>query len=779
MNERFNAGRLVIFRRGRIIFALILVCSALLIYKLFDLQINQYSKYRSDSMSQLTYEVSIGAKRGTIYDTNMKTLAVSSTVERVFISPNTIPDMTVEEYIKNRVDNASGDKKEGMEKALREAFTDYSITVKDDIANELSSLLSVDRSMIVEKMAKLKRADETIKRKVEQDETDPVKDMVSAKLYGRYIHFVEESKRYYPYNDLASHVIGFTNAEDKGVMGVEAYYDDVLQGVPGKIVAARDGVGGEMSTKYDTYVSAQNGTDIVLTLDWTVQRILDKHIQAALEQTKARNRVLGIVIDVKTGGILGSTVKPDYDLNDPYTLDEASQKLYDAYVPTEDKSADDYKSELIYSLWKNKAVTELYEPGSTFKQITASMVLEENLVRVNEEFRCSGSITIPNYPKPIHCHRTSGHGLLTFAGALQQSCNPVFVKMSERLGLQTFYKYYKAYGYTEKTGIDLQGEVSNLFFNLDTFSNVDLAVASFGQNFKITPISHLTAICAVANGGYLVTPHVLKATLDSNGNVLSQYENTVRRRVISQETAETLWSIMEGGVQSGGSKNAAVQGYRIAAKTGTSTKTEKSDDEHKYYIASCVAFAPADDPQIAVMVIVDEPVGDFYGGVVAAPIASRILTETLPYLGIDPQYSEDELKNVARTVGDYIGQDVYYSKKNVTANNLDCRIYGDGEKVVAQTPLAGARLSGSGVVVLFTDSSSAKTTVTVPSVVGMTAANANKAITNAGLNLEIVDGSLSMMEGAIAISQSVPADSKVSPGTIVTVEFRHYEGMTD
>ncbi|MBQ9545100.1 MAG: PASTA domain-containing protein [Clostridia bacterium] len=778
MNERFNAGRLVIIRRGSIIFALIVIVSALLVYKLFRLQVVDYEKYRSDSMSQLTYEVSIGAKRGTVYDVNKKTLAVSSTVERIFVSPNTVPDMTVEEYIKNRVDNATADKKEGMEKSLREAFSDYSITIKQDIANELSGLLGVEKSMVLEKLAKLNRADETIKRKVELEESAVVKEMVSRKLYGRYIYFVEEAKRYYPYNDLASHVIGFTNADDEGVMGVEAYYNELLKGVPGKIVAAKDGVGGEMSSSYGSYISAQNGTDIVLTVDWTVQRIVDKYIQAALEQTKARNRVIGIVIDVKTGGILAMSTKPDFNLNDPYTLDEASQALLDAFTGTSEERTE-YQKDLLFSLWKNKAVTEIYEPGSTFKQITASMVLEENLVRIDEQFKCNGYITIPNYDKPIHCHRTSGHGLLTFAGALQQSCNPVFVKMSERLGLSTFYKYYKAFGYTEKTGIDLQGEVGNLFFNLDTFSNVDLAVASFGQNFKVTPISHLTAICAIANGGYLVTPHILSATLDPDGNVLTQFENVRKRQVISQNTAQTLWDILEGGVLEGGSKNAAVKGYRIAAKTGTSTKTEKSSDDKKFYIASCVAFAPADDPRIAVMTIVDEPVGDFYGGVVAAPIASKILAETLPYLGIDPQFTEDELKRIGKNIGNYVGRSSSTAQKLVAQLGLDCKVYGNGEMVVAQMPAADSRLSVNGVVVLFTDAQSAQTLVKVPNVLGMTASNANKAIVNAGLNLELSDGDMSMMDGAIAISQSVPKDTLVAPGTIVTVEFRHYDGMTD
>lgn len=778
MNEPFNAGRLVIFRRGKIIFALIVILSAFLIYRLVDIQIIHYEDYRSSSNSQLTYEVEIGAKRGTIYDCNGKILAVSSTVERIFISPNTIPDMSVEEYIQNRVDNAPKDKKQSMEKALRAAFENTSISLKEDIANELSTLLSVDKAGILQKMGKTHRADETVKRKVEQDEAAPVKDMVANKLYSRYVHFVEEAKRYYPNGQLASHVIGFTNADGDGVMGVEAYYNQILEGIPGKIVSAKDGVGGEMNSKYESYISAQDGTDVMLTIDWTIQRIVEKHLQTALAETKAQNRVLALVINVKDGSIKASSVKPDYNLNDPYTLDEASLKLLESFSGSQQEK-DKYRTELLYSLWKNKAITELYEPGSTFKQITAAMVLEENLVKSGETFRCGGSIRIPNYPQPIHCHRLAGHGILNFAGALQQSCNPVFVTMSERIGNQLFYKYYQAFGYTQKTGIDLQGETANYFFNLDTFSNVDLAVASFGQNFKVTPISHLSAICAVANGGHLVTPHVLSATLDDKGNVVESYNTTAKRQVISTDTAKALWNILEGAVEGGGAKNAAVQGYRIAAKTGTSTKTEISTPDKKYYIASCVAFAPADDPEIAVMTIVDEPVGDYYGGVVAAPIASKILAEVLPYLGIDPQYSQDEIDSIGKTVGDYTDKSVSSAQKAITQLGLSYKVVGSGDRVLQQIPQAGTQLSGNGVVVLYTDRASQQETVTVPNVVGMTAANVNKHVVNAGLNLEIVDGNLSMMEGALAISQSIAPGEKVAPGTVISVELRHYEGVTD
>ncbi|MBR7164636.1 MAG: PASTA domain-containing protein, partial [Clostridia bacterium] len=767
-------------KRGSFVMFFFILCGILLGVRLFFLQIIDFDQYQSNTVNQYTKETVIQAKRGTIYDRNMKVLAISTTVERVFISPNTIPNLTVAEYVETLVEKIDDpeDKKEERTHLLAQ-FENTSLTVAQDITNELSARLGVDPAMITEKIAKTHRADETIKKQVELEETAEIKKMVAAKHYGAMIHFSEESKRYYPYSSLASHIIGFTGTDGYGLSGVEAYYNNLLSGENGKIVSAKDGVGNEMSTKYDSYIDAVDGSDVMLTVDWTCQSILEKYVQEALDDSQARNRVAGIIMDVNTGEILGMATKPDFNLNDPYTLDAISQALLDAYVETEELPKSKYRSNLLNELWKNKAVTELYEPGSTFKIITSAMVLEENLVAANENFRCTGYIRIPGLDKPIHCHKLAGHGNLTFEGALGFSCNPFFVVMSQRLGKDLFYKYYRAFGYNETTEVDIYGETSNLFFNMDSYSSVDAAVAAFGQNFKITPISHLRAICAVANGGYLVTPHVLKASLDEEGNVVENYATETKRQVVSTENCEIIWEYLYRSVEDqGGNRNAAVPGYKIAAKTGTSTKTEKSQEE-KFYVASCVAFAPADDPEVAVIVLVDEPVGNYYGSTVAAPYVAKILSEVLPYLGVEPEYSDEDKASLGVAISEYVGRSLTYASSNLQGLGLNYEVVGGGNNVLAQSPPAGTKVSGGGKVVLYTEEGLNTPSVTVPNVVGLSASAANKALINAGLNIEIASGTLSSVEGATAMKQSIAAGEVVLPGTVVTVDFRHYNGVTD
>ena len=780
MFENLQAGRLSLNKRGSFVMFFFILCGILLAVRLFFLQIVDFDQYQSNTVNQYTKETVIQAKRGTIYDRNMKVLAISTTVERVFISPNTIPDQTVAEYVETLVEKIDDpeDKKEERTHLLSQ-FENTSLTVAQDITNELSTRLGVDPAMIKEKIAKDHRADETIKKQVELEDTAEIKKMVAAKHYGGMIHFSEESKRYYPYSSLASHIIGFTGTDGYGLSGVEAYYNNLLSGENGKIVSAKDGVGNEMSTKYDSYIDAVDGSDVMLTVDWTCQSILEKYVTEALEDSQARNRVAGIIMDVNTGEILGMATKPDFNLNDPYTLDAVSQALLDAYVETEELPKSKYRSNLLNELWKNKAVTELYEPGSTFKIITSAMVLEENLVSATENFRCTGYIRIPGLAQPIHCHKLAGHGNLTFEGALGFSCNPFFVVMSQRLGKDLFYKYYRAFGYNETTEVDIYGETSNLFFNMDTYSSVDAAVAAFCQNFKITPISHLRAICAVANGGYLVTPHVLKASLDEEGNVVENYATETKRQVVSTENCEVIWEYLYRSVEDqGGNRNAAVPGYKIAAKTGTSTKTEKSKDE-KFYVASCVAFAPADDPEVAVIVLVDEPVGNYYGSTVAAPYVAKILSEVLPYLGVEPEYTEEDKASLGVAISEYVGRSLTYASSNLQGLGLNFEVVGGGSNVVAQSPAAGSKVSGGGKVVLYTEEGLNTPSVTVPNVVGLSASAANRALINAGLNIEIASGTLSSVEGATAMKQSIAAGEVVLPGTVVTVDFRHYNGVTD
>ncbi len=777
--DHLQPGRLKINKRSVVVLICFILAAALLCGRLFYLQVISYDRYQSDTINQYTKEIVIQAKRGTIYDRNMKVLAISTTVERVFISPNTIPNETVAAYVERLVEKVKGEDKKKSERArLLSLFENPSITVKQDIANELSHYLDVTPESVLEKAAKEKRADETIKKQVELELTSEIKKMVAEKHYGSFIHFAEESKRYYPYSTLASHVIGFTGTDGYGLQGVEAYYNTLLTGENGKVVSAKDALGNDMSTKYESYIDAVDGSSIMLTIDWTCQSILEKYLKEALEDTQARNRVCGLIMDVNTGEILAMGTKPDFDLNDPYTLDAVSKALLEAFEGTEEEKKTE-KVRLLNELWKNKVVTELYEPGSTSKIITSAMVLEENLVTATENFRCTGYIRIPGLTQPIHCHKRSGHGNVTFEEALGYSCNPVFVTMSQRLGKDLLYKYYKAFGYTEKTGVDIAGEAGNLFFDLQTYSSVDAACAAFGQNFKVTPVSHLRAICSVANGGYMVTPHVLKASLDSDGNVIESYATETKRQVVSEENCQVLWDYLYRSVEDGGNRNAAVAGYKVAAKTGTSTKTEKSQGEEKFYVASCVAFAPADKPEVAVVFIVDEPVGSYYGSAVSAPYVSKILSEVLPYLGVEPEYSEEELATLGSAIVDYTGKSLTYATSNLQGKGFKVETVGGGGTVLAQSPPAGTKLSSGAKVYLYTEEGLNVPSVVVPNVVGKSAAEANRLILNAGLNIEITAGTISDLNGATAFKQSIEAGQTVLPGTLITVEFRHLEGVTD
>ncbi|MBQ2731235.1 MAG: PASTA domain-containing protein [Clostridia bacterium] len=775
--EHMNVGKLILYRKCKVAFVAFLLVAAFLIYRLADIQLVHFEEYQSGVIDQYTTETTLSAKRGNIYDRNMMTLAVSATVERVFVSPDTVPEMTVAEYIENKVDAISDSKKKAEKRQkLEAAFENKTITVAEDIANELSTILGVERADILTKLAKKHRKDETIQNRVELEVTDRIREVMEKKEYAKYIHFAEQTKRYYPYGTLASHLIGFTNSEETGIYGVEAYYENRLKGIPGKVLTAQNALGDDMSFKHETYVEAKDGDNLLLTVDWTVQHILEKYLQSAFEENRPDSRVCGIVMDVNNGEILGMSTKPDFDLNSPYTLDATSQEIYEAFEGTEEEKAEE-KQRLLYGLWKDKNVAEIYEPGSTFKIITAAMCLEEGVVKTSDQFYCPGSVVVPYTDQRINCHKLEGHGSETFEEGLWNSCNPVFVTVSSRLGRDLFYKYYEAFGYAARSGIDVTGEATNYFF--PNFSIMDLAVSSFGQNFKVTPVSHLSAVCAAVNGGYLVTPHVLKGVVDDDGNLLESYDTTARCQVISSQTSETLRNYLRGGVEYGGAKNAYVQGYTVGAKTGTSVKTEiKAQTGETFYIASTVAFAPVENPQVAVLVVVDGLTVNqsFYGGTVAAPIASDILTEVLPYLGVEAQYSDDDVDAIGHSLPNLRGYNVDDAGVKLKDLGYTFRIVGTGYNVRAQVPAAGDYLATGGQVVLYTDTTEPEATVTVPSVIGLSASSAAELLANNGLNIEIVDSTMTQAAGAQAVSQSPGEGALVPRGTVVAVTFRHEEG---
>lgn len=733
------------------------VLLVILLVRILLIQTVDFDRYQSKVLDQLTTESVINADRGNITDSNGVLLATNITTYRIFISPKGI---------------AAFDSDNDLEKG----------TTAQKIAEGLSDILGKDYGVSYEDVIKhteyTRYLDRTVARNVDEDTTEKVRRFIEENKYNDQIYAEATSTRYYPQGSLAAQVIGFTSSDGNGLYGIELKYNEQLAGTSGKYITARDSNGNELPYEYESYVPAQNGYNVTTTINSYVQSVLEKQLQATLTESGAQNRVCGIVMNVKTGAILAMGVAPSFDLNSPWTLNTQSLEKLNASGYAE--GSDEYvalKRELLLETWSNKAITEIYMPGSTFKIITVSMALEEKLVNMTERFFCAGSYTVAG--RIIRCHKTTGHGSLDLAGGLQQSCNPVMMMLGGRIGTQRFYNYVKQYGYLERTGIDLPGEGASIFYQEDSFHEIDLAVSSFGQNFKISPIQHITAIAAVANGGSLVEPYVVERISDDSGKTIYEHGTVVRRQVVSEEVCRTISEILEEGVSgNGGAKNAYVAGYRVAAKTGTS---EKIGDDKNKRIGSCVAYAPADDPQYAVIIIVDEPtIGSLYGSTVAAPYVGSVLEEILPYLGVEAVYTDEELKNMAISVPNLCYWSTELARKYAENLDLDVDIRGDGAYILRQSPEAGTTLEQStGKIILYTTKDEPKKTITVPNVVGRTAAAANSMIINAGLNIKI-EGTRNYLSGtgAVVVSQSPAAGEIAEEGSVVTVTFRHM-GDTD
>lgn len=771
--DKWTHVRYVVF------FCFFLAMAAVLIGKLAGYQLRDYDTYQSIVLNQVTTEYSVNPERGSITDRNGNILATNITVYEVVLSPQDIQERMEDDAETLLDDDPDND-------VLYEYDDDsvgihYRGTKLDDmIAQVLSIYLDVDYDKIMEKAAKANRRYELVKKNVDNDTAQPVRDFIAAFNLGDEIYFNASSKRYYPKSELASHAIGFTNSEGVGIYGLERYYNNLLEGTSGRYILAQDARGSDMPFEYERYIEASNGYNITTTLDMYIQYELENQLEKTFLESGAGNRVTGIVMDVNDGSILAMGTYPSFDLNDPYTLDEFSAaKLYGM-----DQSSDEYKEQyqtLMYNMWNNKATTETYEPGSTFKIITTSMAFEEGVVTENEVFYCPGYSMIEGWSQPISCHKKVGHGSVTFRVGLQQSCNPTLMTIALRVGREKFYNYFQAFGYTGKTGIDLPGEVGGIYSSYADFGLVSLAVYSFGQTFKTTAIQQIRAIASIANGGYLVTPHLLSKITDDNGNVIQSYETEVVRQVVSTDVCERITDILEEGVAGdGGAKNAYVKGYRVAAKTGTSEKRDKVDEygEKSYRVGSCVAYAPADDPQIAAIIIVDEPsIESVYGSVVAAPYISNLLSFILPYIGVEAQYTEEELETQSVTLSNYVGASVENTITDLSWRSFAYEIIGDGDTVTAQIPAAGSQISSTdGRIVLYTGSEVPVEDIAVPDLTGMTAYNANKILVQAGLN-PVFEGSLNGSTATV-ISQSPAAGTMVTKGTLVNVVLRHLD-LTD
>ncbi len=699
-------------------------------------------KYKAKAESQQLSVSTDKALRGTIYDRNMHVLAQSASVWLVYVNPSKVTDENMETVITGLTTILGLDGNEMREKIIKNAGYGY---------------LEVAGQVEYEKMAAMKEY------------------IYANDLYG-IVSIDEDTIRYYPSGNLCSTMIGFTGKDDVGLAGLEYYYNDELTGVDGRTITAQDGQQQPMPGQFMTQYEEQQGLSPVLTVDAEIQTILETALHTALVENEAEN-VYGIVMDVETGAILAMANLPDYDPNNPYTLDE--QTLAEiAKLPEEEQDAA-YSQEQ-NKRWKNKAIADFYEPGSVAKVFLVASALEEGVIDTSETYDCGGRIQVGD--RSIKDYNPIGHGPENLEKLFINSCNTFSVHIGvEHLGKELFYKYFQAFGFTERTGIDLSGEgipVASVTYHDPeiSFSTSDLASSSFGQSFTVTPLQMITAISAVANDGKLMTPYIVQKWLDGDGNTVDETQPNVRRQVISDKTAATILSYMEEVIKQGTGTNAYVPGYRIAGKTGTS---EKLGTEEVVYIASFAGVAPADDPEVAVLIIIDEPGGaDYSGGVIAAPVGGEVFGKVLPYLGIEPVYSDDELEDMSDVVPLVVGDTLELAEEKLAAADFEVRIIGNGETVVSQTPNGGRMLMSGGTVILYTQADLPAETAEVPDFTGMAVSEANYYASLYGLNIEI-SGAAMMTSDVVAYRQSVEPGTIVDLGSIITVDFRSNSAYDD
>lgn len=796
--------------RGRTMLIMLLLGVAsftVLFWKLYDLQINRHDELKAEAVSQQTDSMVISASRGTIYDKNGEIMAISYSTETVFVDPKAIESWVEkqEQAIEEAAEAAAENGK---------SYTPPEILDQAYIARGLSRILDVEEETILEQLGRTNRQNEVIKKKVDQDVADEVRRFINGEIDDegnqltmvnedgntvlisnpsrrptslQGIHLTPDTKRLYPFGSLAGNVIGFVNASNVGAYGLEASYDDVLSGSTGLTITPTNVNGTPLLfSGGEQMFDAENGSSLVLTLDTNVQYALEKGLESMLDKYDAANGGTGIVMDVNTGGIVAMASYPNYDPGDFSTIyTEGLQAELDAALAeiqqnrgtyeTEEKynkALSDARANAQYKQWRNKCYQDTYEPGSTFKPITLATALEEGVVNMNTTFTCTGSIHVEGWGKAINCSKRAGHGTQTLKVATGNSCNPAFVTMGLKIGTEAYYRYLKSFGLMETTGIDLPGEVEGIFANEDSFNSnvVSLAAYSFGQTFNVTPLELIRAQAATINGGYLYTPYLVEQVLDDEGNILSQHETTAVRQVISEETSAKVRECLEWVVSDGGGRNGQVTGYRIGGKTGTADKTGTKD-----VVVSFMCFAPADDPQYIMLLTMDTPSRTtgtaVFGGTMVAPVASQIMSEILPLLGVEPDYTAEELVGADTTVPNVVGQTREAAEDRLADLGFTFRTVGDGDTVTDQTPAGGAIVPGNASIILYLGQEKPDTPCTVPNVVGKSASEANKAITNAGLIMKVTGTTTASSGNVYAITQSLPAGTEVAAGTVVTVQF--------
>lgn len=724
-------------QRTAILILLILVLGfGAAVLRLTYLTTIQSSELQESAVDLQLADTTVSAKRGTIYDANGNVLAESASVWQVVMSP---------------VNFKNDKQRQAAAKGLSEIFDLEYNDVLDDTKQQSHYVV--------------------VKRRIESDEREKVLELINTlkKDYNcsGVIQLLDDYKRYYPKNSLASSVIGFTGSDDQGLEGIEYEYDSYLSGTPGRIITAQNARGTDMPFRYEQNVESEDGNNVYLTIDETIQSICEKYMQKGVEDNNVLNKGVCIAMDVNTGAILAMVTTDGYDLNNPYELSAKDKKKIKS---TPKKKQAEAESAALSNMWRNKAVADTYMPGSVFKMCVASAALEENLVNEKTSFTCTGSISVEG--ETIHCSNIAGHGTQNFVEVISNSCNPAFIQIGQMLGASKFRQYYQGFGFSDKTGIDLPGEAEDSFWKEGKMGGVDLAVASFGQNFSITPIQMITACAAVSNGGYVVQPHVVSKITDSKGNVIKSVDKKIKRQVISDDTSKKMNEYLEYNTERQGAAAGYISGYKVAGKTGTTekrgvTKFESSFSED--YISSFCGYAPADDPQIAMLVFFDTPDGDaYYGSQVSSPVFINIMSEVLPYLDVKTSYTDEELGYVDASAGDYTGVSVDEAKTAVEADGFTATVKGNGSTVISQIPTVSSGLQKGGSIVLYTDSDSQSETVSVPSLIGLSPDEVNNVASAYGLNVSFSGATTS---SGTSSSQNIEAGTSVSPGTVITVSF--------
>lgn len=754
-----------------------------LLWKLWDIQIVNHDFYEEQAVGQATRELTVSADKGGIYDANGNPLAMSATVESVILVPVGIVELQGE-YTK-AVELAKEGKGE---------YPDYPEPTNEFIASNLSAILDVTEEKVLEHLSYTSKQYRLVKAKVEEDVADQVREFITENHLSQGLYLTPDTKRYYPKASLACHIIGFVNSENVGAYGIEAKYNDELSGEAGYLLTGKNGKGTEMLTRYENYIKARNGYDVNLTVDSSIQAMLESALAEGIEKYDVRYGGFAIAMDPNTGAVLGMASSPDYDLNDPRTITDAAtvEKLEQLKATATEEEYLKALQQAQWDQWRSKALNDTYEPGSTFKAMVVAAALEEGVVTANSTFECNGSYTIAGETIKCHAWKNGGHKTQTLAKAVENSCNPAFIQIGLKLGAETFYDYLEAYGMLESTGIDIPGEGTSQVWPREDFTGMygitSLATASFGQRFNVTPIQLITGIATVINGGHLLEPYVVESIVDSEGEDIYRHQLTEVRQVISESTSEHVRTILEGVVDGGTGKNAYEAGYRIGGKTGTSETLETGRN-----IVSFVGFAPANDPKVVVLLAYDGPEkanGDYTadqvyvsGGNMAAPEAGQLIADILDYMGIAKQYTPEELSGADTTVPKVTQHYLDYAESTLKESNLTYRVVGEGEVITGQIPAAGAVIPGGSEVVLYMGGEELPTEqVEVPDVEGMSPENTKAALAEVGLYLRATGAVEYYVSTNKGTNQSIEAGTMVDVGTVVEVRFvdesiKEYTGL--